>query len=136
MPSELNDRQQDGWRKLFAIADLAGGDWPERARSAALILSQDDEAHNSDGVQLLADLEELFRSRGAERLTSAEIVEELGKMEERPWPEFENKGPMTTRQLAKVLAPFEIRPHQFRLAGQKVRGYVRGDFDDVFARYL
>ena len=136
LPSELNDRQQDGWRKLFAIADLAGGDWPERARSAALILSQDDEADNSDGVQLLADLEELFRSGGVERLTSAEIGEELGKMEERPWPEFENMDPITTRQLAQVLAPFEVCPHQFRLAGQKVRGYVRGDFDDVFARYL
>ena len=136
VPSDLNDRQQDGWRKLFAIADLAGGDWPKRARSAALILSQDDEADSSDGVQLLADLEELFRSRGAERLTSGEIVEELGKMEERPWPEFESKHPITTRQLAQVLAPFEIRPHQFRLAGLKVRGYVRGDFDDVFARYL
>ncbi len=135
MPTELNDREQDCWRKLFAIADLVGGDWPERARSSALILSTNDEAENSEGVQLLADLEELFRSRGAERLTSAEIVEELGKMEERPWPEFD-KDPITTRQLAMVLAPFEIRPDQFRLNGNKVRGYVRSDFEDSFGRYL
>ena len=30
----LSDRQEDIWQPLFAVAALAGGDWPERARAA------------------------------------------------------------------------------------------------------
>ena len=33
LPDELDDRAQDVWEPLLAIADLAGGDWPERART-------------------------------------------------------------------------------------------------------
>ena len=39
IPSGLSDRTADAWESLFAIADLAGGDWPQRARKAALALS-------------------------------------------------------------------------------------------------
>ena len=43
LPDELDDRAQDVWEPLLAIADLAGGDWPERARRAALELSTGEE---------------------------------------------------------------------------------------------
>jgi Protein of unknown function (DUF3631) len=33
-PDDLDDRAQDIWESLLAIADLAGGDWPTRARRA------------------------------------------------------------------------------------------------------
>ena len=36
MPPGLYNRTADNWRPLFQIADVAGGDWPERARAAAL----------------------------------------------------------------------------------------------------
>ena len=43
MPESLNDRAQDNWFPLLAIADLCGGgEWPKRAREAALILSGED----------------------------------------------------------------------------------------------
>jgi hypothetical protein len=42
MPSGMGDRAADAWEPLFAIADLAGGDWPRRSRKAALALSGDD----------------------------------------------------------------------------------------------
>ena len=35
IPDALDDRAADGWEPLLAIADLAGGIWPERARWAA-----------------------------------------------------------------------------------------------------
>src|SRR5262249_44947730 len=34
LPNELNDRQQDICEPLVAIADLAGGEWPNKARKA------------------------------------------------------------------------------------------------------
>jgi putative DNA primase/helicase len=39
MPEGLDDRAADAWEPLIAIADLAGGEWPDRARRAALKLS-------------------------------------------------------------------------------------------------
>jgi hypothetical protein len=38
MPDGLEDRNADVWEALLAVADLAGGDWPERAREAAVAL--------------------------------------------------------------------------------------------------
>ena len=35
MPPGLNDRAEDVWEALIAVADLAGGTWPQRARAAA-----------------------------------------------------------------------------------------------------
>jgi len=35
MPAGIFNRAADNWRPLLAIADLAGGEWPERARQAA-----------------------------------------------------------------------------------------------------
>jgi putative DNA primase/helicase len=38
IPEALNDRAEDNWRPLLAIADLAGEDWASRARDAACML--------------------------------------------------------------------------------------------------
>ena len=41
MPEALNaagDRATDAWEPLIAIADVAGGDWPQRARNAARLV--------------------------------------------------------------------------------------------------
>ena len=38
MPAEITDRDADCWEPLMAIAEAAGGDWPERAREAAVYL--------------------------------------------------------------------------------------------------
>ena len=39
IPHQLGDRSADAWEPLLAIADAAGGDWPARARAAAIALS-------------------------------------------------------------------------------------------------
>jgi putative DNA primase/helicase len=39
VPDALTDRQADSWEPLLAIAELLGGNWPTRARDAAVILS-------------------------------------------------------------------------------------------------
>ena len=54
MPIELNDRAADNWRPLLAIADLAGGEWPQLAREAALILSGEAQ-DGAINVELLKD---------------------------------------------------------------------------------
>src|SRR6516164_2320428 len=59
IPEALNDRAADNWRPLVAIADLAGGVWPELARQAALTLSGE-RPDDAVGVTLLANCREAF----------------------------------------------------------------------------
>lgn len=40
LPGWLNDRQQDSWEPLLAIAQMVGGEWSERARAASYQLHQ------------------------------------------------------------------------------------------------
>ena len=75
IPDALDDRAQDGWEPLLAIADAAGDDWPQRARAAALALSVGaDREDESRGVRLLVDIQALFKDRNTERLPSTELV--------------------------------------------------------------
>src|SRR5512132_3246908 len=59
VPDGLNDRAADNWEPLLTIADRAGGQWPERARKAALALSGAAE-DGSIGVTLLGDIKAIF----------------------------------------------------------------------------
>jgi putative DNA primase/helicase len=137
LPKELDDRAQDNWEPLLAIAEVAGGTAPEIARQAALTLSgistREDE---SASTQLLADLREMFDAQQLASLSSKDIIEELGKKEDRPWPEWKNGKPITTRQLAKLLKRFGIKPKEQWNANQNHRGYDLQDFQDAFSRYL
>ncbi len=61
MPDGIEDRNADVWEPLLAVADLAGGDWPKRARVAAvtLVTAAADQKQRL-GIQLLADLRTVF----------------------------------------------------------------------------
>ncbi len=135
VPHQLHDRAADNWRPLLAIADAAGGPWPERARRAALLLSG---AADDDGdvrVQLLADVRAVMDGR--ERIRSADLVSALVRMEDRPWPEWRHGQPLSTRGLARLLEPYGVSPRAYRDGDRAgVRGYLVEDLVDVWARYL
>lgn len=139
VPVDLNDRAQDNWRSLFAIADLAGGDWSQHARDAALSLhGEGQESEFSDPLQLLIDIREMFSSEEANRVSSADLLNYLHGLEERPWSCFSYGRPITQRQLAKMLRPFGVQSASIRVRGRAttVKGYHRDWFNDPFARYL
>jgi putative DNA primase/helicase len=135
-PEITNDRARDNWRPLLAIADLAGGEWPARAREVALSYSSTEPDTESLKVLLLRDLKELF-GESSERLESEKVVTALIEIEGRPWAEGKNGRPLTKTGLAKLLKPFGVVPKKWRDRSLgTVRGYLRPDFDEVFARYL
>lgn len=136
LPDLASDRARDNWRPLLAIAEACGGEWPERARRAALTLGGRDGADDGADVLLLADLRDLFDRMGGDRLRSDDVVQALATMEERPWPEWRAGRPITPQQLARELAPFGVAPKAIRFAEGTVRGYRREQFADAFARYL
>ncbi len=135
MPPILTGRRADNWRPLFAIADVAGGGWPERARRAAEALS----AGRSDETAaelLLEDIRAIFAERGEDRISSAALAVALAAMEDRPWPEWRAAKPITARGIAKLLDGFGIAPKQIWTGGGNVRGYTITQFNDAFGRYL
>ena len=137
LPDGLDDRAQDKWFPLVAIADLAGGEWPERARDAALALSGEKvESADSAKILLLEDLRDLFEKRKTNHIFSADICVELAEMEDRPWPEHRKGKPITPRQLSILLKHFEISPKSIRIGLEAKKGYDFSDFEDAFSRYI
>jgi hypothetical protein len=136
VPGELHDRARDNWRPLLAIADAVGGPWPERARAAARTVSGNADDGDAPAVLLLIDLHGLFTERDVDRLRSEEVVEVLSEMEDRPWPEWKRGQPITVRQLARLLRPFEIRPKKIRFGDTTAQGYELEDMVDAFSRYI
>lgn len=135
----LDDRANDGWEALFAIADTAGHVWSRRAREAAAILSAGrDESDDSIDTSLLADVRDLFGAHGVDRFASERLSELLGAMKHRPWSAWgrENPRPISAHAVARLLRPFEIRPRTIRLGADTQKGYLREWFEDTFERYL
>jgi len=88
MPDGIHNRVADNLLPLLAVADCAGGEWPDRARSALVALSGrgDDDARRA-GVQLLSDLRELFDADPSGKLFVKEILPKLADREDRRWSE-------------------------------------------------
>jgi hypothetical protein len=137
LPDELDDRAQEMWEPLLAIADLAAGDWPERARVAAIELSGP-EMRNEDESQtaaLLRDIYQVFEANGTEHYRTADLIDQLVKIEESPWGDWYGK-PITGHGLSKLLRPYRIKTMPVWVDGEARRGYKRGQFADAFLRVL
>ena len=134
VPDELPDRAADAWEPLLALADAAGGEWPRRARRAAVILHADRSEDDSLGLRLLSDIRLVFDRLAVDRLATLSIIEALKADEESPW--VDDRHPLTPERLARYLKSFEIRSKQLKITGIKVRGFERESFVDSWDRYL
>jgi hypothetical protein len=138
MPAEISDRAEEAWEPLIAIADMAGGDWPGRARAAAIALGTGtpEDGTESIGVRLLGDVRVVLADLGdPERVTTAQLLEGLHALEEAPWGDWYGK-PLGAEKLARTLREFGCRSGNTRV-GEKVRkAYDRVALEDAFERYL
>ena len=131
MPVE--DRAADTWEPLIAVADLAGGDWPARARKAAVVLTAEDDTDTSLGARLLADLRDVFGNE--DRLHGETILGALRKIGEAPWGDYFGHE-MNARDLAKLLKPYGVKACDVKVDGVTKRGYRREHLHDPWTRYL
>jgi Protein of unknown function (DUF3631) len=134
VPDHLFNRQADNWRPLFAVAQAAGGEWPERAKRASL--AGHVEPEESARTQLLADIQVVFAEKNCDRLTSEDLVNALVSMADRQWGECNHGKALTQNQLARRLKPFGIAPKTLRIGTGTAKGYLRESFEDAFNRYL
>jgi hypothetical protein len=139
----LEDRDADVWEPLIAIADQAGGTWPERARAAANALTQG--AEEDEAELLLLHIYEAFQSDGTRRLSSHDLIEALFDREDGPWAAmwkqdvsrkqkssgvWEDDYRVVGSKLAAMLKPFRDRGSQGQGAGYGgvEAGLPRGGF--------
>lgn len=140
MPPGVSDRNADVWEALLAIADAAGGDWPERARVAAVTLvTLAGDRPATLGLQLLADLRDCFSLTPnyveVDVLLTSQILDQLTALDESPWADLRGK-PLDARGLARRLKPYGIDSRSVRVGEVTGKGYRREDLHDAWQRYL
>jgi putative DNA primase/helicase len=133
MPDGLNDRAEDAWRPLLAIADVAGRGWPKLGRKAAVVLSgkADDELVESAGAHLLVHIRELFATQELSEIASKRLVDLLNENEQWPWGEWRQGKPITPHGVSKILKRYGIAPRKREDANK----YIAADFQDAWDRY-
>ncbi|ATL29390.1 DUF3631 domain-containing protein [Streptomyces formicae] len=141
MPEGVSDRPADVWEPLLAIADAAGGDWPERARAACVTLVNASRANDkgSIGVRLLTDLRDHVMP-GIDRLPTVAILDRLNSMDDAPWADLNGK-PLDNRRLSKMLAEYmtaenePISSRNIKTGASVLKGYHAADLHDAWQRY-
>ena len=131
MPVE--DRAADTWEPLIVVADVAGGDWPARARRAALALTAEDDSDTTLGARLLGDLRDVFGDRDA--MHGETMLGALHGIPEAPWGDYFGR-PMNARDMAKLLKPYGVSSTDVKVDGTNRKGYRREHLHDSWTRYL
>ncbi|MGX9921916.1 DUF3631 domain-containing protein [Streptomyces sp. NPDC002248] len=141
MPEGISDRPADVWEPLLAIADAAGGDWPERARAACVTFVAASRANDkgSIGIRLLTDLRDHVMT-GIDRLPTVAILDRLNSMDDAPWADLNGK-PLDNRRLSKMLAEYmsadnePIASRNIKTGASVLKGYYAADLHDAWQRY-
>ena len=141
MPATAFNRLADNWRPLFAIAEIAGGDWPQRALDAFSKLAAKPALDGKDlALTLLADLRHIFAQSRAPRLFSSFLINSLCALPNRPYSQPPALHPLpakiTEAWLARRLSSFGIRSHTIRIGPDRARGYHLAEFVPAFDRFL
>jgi hypothetical protein len=133
----VEDRVADVWEPIAAVADLAGGEWPDRARKACQVLAGDDDDLDAGtaGERLLADLQEVWGDEPY--LFTTTVLDRLAAIEEAPWAAWHRGDKLSPRGLATLLKPYKIKSRTVREspASGTSRGYARADLADAWHRY-
>jgi len=136
LPVHLNDRAQDNWEPLLAIAMVAGGNWLEIGTDTALKLSASESASPTTGVELLSDIQQIFIMRDTDRIFSDDLIKALCVDNEKRWASYDKGRWITPRQLANQLKKYGITSKSVRVGSSTAKGYIREHFTDAFFRYV
>ena len=138
MPDELQNRRADNWQLQLAIADLCSGaeDFGDKARAAAIKIETGSDSR-TPSARALAATKSVLDARKCDAIFSDDLIASLISDPTSDWAEWgKSRKPITQHQLARLLKPFGISPDQIRIGEIQKRGYLRGWFGDVWARYL
>jgi hypothetical protein len=140
MPATAHNRLGDNWRPLFAIAEIAGGDWPQLAFDAfnklALNSPKQTTLNHSptldarpsalDSSVLLAAIRDVFFQSGQQRIHCRDLVTALRS---KSGTHCEISEKRLTRRLNKLGIP----SRNIRINDRQAKGYERAVFESLFA---
>ncbi|MGI8645306.1 MAG: DUF3631 domain-containing protein [Nocardioides sp.] len=112
----------DLWESLYAVADAAGADWPERIRRA-----HDEhqwEENVSESARVLKGVATYFAAHGGDRVSSTVLAAHLSADDLLP--------SMTPKSLATRMSGYRVRPRK----SHGVMTYWLSDLTPVFAEWL
>lgn len=133
MPAE--DRAADVWEPLVAIADAAGGDWPDRARKACQASTGEIRPDpDTAGERLLGDLYDVWGED--DQVFTHILIDRLCGIEEAPWSTWHRGDRLSPRGLASMLKPWGVKSRTVRLGPETAKGYHRADLADSWRRYV
>lgn len=136
LPEALNDRAQDNWEILLAIADTIGGDWSQKARHAALSISGLVDSSPSVGETLLQDIKNLFARLQVTRLHTKALLDHLVNDDDLTWSTYNRGKPLSQHQLTKRLTEYGLKSKDVRIGEVHKKGYDISEFIPLFNRYL
>lgn len=136
LPDALNDRQQDCWEILFAIADHVGGDWPKTARDAAVLICGRLDADASLPEMLLRDLYGYHQDKHLLKVRSKDLVDWLNAQDERPWKDLRKGRGIDQRRLSDMLGTFGIYSKNIKSGTEVFKGYDFEQFTEAFGAYM
>ncbi|MER6911136.1 DUF3631 domain-containing protein [Streptomyces sp. NPDC000594] len=141
MPEGISDRPADVWEPLLAVADAAGGEWPDRARAACveLVAASQGDDKGSIGIRLLTDLRDHVMV-GLDRLPTVAIIDRLNALDDAPWADMGGR-PLDSRSLSKMLREYmtadntPVAARNIRTSGGVLKGFYSADLADAWTRY-
>lgn len=139
LPAGATGRRADKWTPMFAIAEAAGGQWPERARRAYLV--EGDTPLTSRSLQLLSDIREVLGDEEP-KIGTKDLIARLSELDESPWGTYnfrardEDQRHIQDRQLSNLLRDYNVSSDTINISGWRGKGYYRKDLERAFARYL
>jgi hypothetical protein len=127
MPDHLDGRDEDVWQDLFSVAHIAGGHWPQKVAAACEQFTRG----TNDGTPELPPRARLIRDiravwpDGADRMTSAALMQALAALPGAPWASLWSPVVM----IREVPALAGLTPDRVTVDGRQVQGYHRTQID-------
>lgn len=135
LPDGITRRLREVWRPLQRVADVIGGDWPDRCRALAARHRDNIAAMRDDGIRherphmvLIRDLYGVWPIEDGEHSAFVQ-GEELTRLLRRHSPEMwgdqqRDRDPINVQRMGKMLASnFNITTDRRRCDGLRERGY-------------
>lgn len=133
MPEGIEDRPAEISEPLLALADAAGGHWPETARDAvrAILLRHMAEPTEPPATRLLADVARVWplepSGEPQRNATTAELVSRLWTLEGTAWPALWGDRTAAPREMSALLTSRGITPRKVRTDAGTLQGYRLAD---------
>jgi hypothetical protein len=138
LPDGVRNRLADKWTPLFAIAEIAGGEWPSKMEMA--LHGQINLSEPTRALLLLEDVKKVMPSDG--HIYTATLIEKLCRLEGAQWTDYNfsawdtEKKKISDRQVSNLLGQYGLKPKTVKIAGTTKKGYHREALENAFKRYI